>query len=303
MSKFEAEFFPTSEAPWSTIPGPVEGLSERILTRDPQTGIASRMLRFAPGTDTSPDGVLTHEFWEEVYILEGSIHDLRLKKTFSAGMYACRPPGMPHGPWVSPEGCITFEVRYSAIGEGTPLPPPDVVPAQSMQDTTRPQSDPRLMRRTMTGFATGIAIITTAVDGKRYGMTVNSLTFLSMNPPLLLVCLTNGARTTEAVKRRGAFSISMFNERQEALANRFAQPGEDHFASLPQDFSASGLPVLPRGVGRLECQVETTYPGGDHTIVIGRVIHCEPHEGNPLIVYRRRYHRLHGEGHEIPWFW
>ena len=112
MSKSEAEFFPTTEVPWTPVPGPVEGLSERILARDPQTGIASRMLRFAPGTDTSPSGVLTHDFWEEVYILEGSIHDLRLNKIFSAGMYACRPPGMPHGPWVSPEGCITFEVRY-----------------------------------------------------------------------------------------------------------------------------------------------------------------------------------------------
>jgi len=119
VSKFETEFFPISEVPWTPVPGPVEGLSERILARDPQTGIASRMLRFAPGTDTSPNGVLTHEFWEEVYILEGAIHDLRLKQTFSAGMYACRPPGMPHGPWVSPEGCITFEVRYPAIDERT----------------------------------------------------------------------------------------------------------------------------------------------------------------------------------------
>jgi hypothetical protein len=114
MSKAEAEFFPVTNVQWTRVPGPVEGLTERILANDAEHGVASRMLRFAPGTDTSPNGVQKHEFWEEVYILEGSIHDLTLDQTFSAGMYACRPPGMPHGPWKTEEGCTTFEVRYTA---------------------------------------------------------------------------------------------------------------------------------------------------------------------------------------------
>ena len=79
---------------------------------DMAAGVATRVLRFAPGTDTSRNGVQRHDFWEEVYILEGSITDLRLGETFTAGMYASRPPGMEHGPWVSAEGCVTFEVRY-----------------------------------------------------------------------------------------------------------------------------------------------------------------------------------------------
>jgi hypothetical protein len=57
-------------------------------------------------------GVQQHDFWEEVWILEGSIHDLTLDRMFVAGMYACRPPGMPHGPWRSPDGCRTLEIRY-----------------------------------------------------------------------------------------------------------------------------------------------------------------------------------------------
>jgi ChrR Cupin-like domain len=89
-------------------------LTERILSADPATGVASRILRFAPGTDTTPNGVQIHDFWEEVYILEGSLTDLELGETFTAGMYACRPPGMKHGPWTSDNGCLTFEVRYSA---------------------------------------------------------------------------------------------------------------------------------------------------------------------------------------------
>jgi len=112
MPKPEYEFFDVTDVDWTPVPGGVEGLTERILARDDRGGVASRILRFGPGTDTSPMGVLTHPFWEEVYILEGALHDLTLDRTFSAGQFACRPPGMPHGPWRAPEGCLTLEVRY-----------------------------------------------------------------------------------------------------------------------------------------------------------------------------------------------
>lgn len=112
MSKPEFEFFPASTVNWTPVPGGVPGLTERILAYDPAAGIATRMLRMDPGTDTSPNGTLTHEFWEEVYILQGSMYDIVLEKNFTAGMYACRPPGMKHGPWRTKEGCMTFEVRY-----------------------------------------------------------------------------------------------------------------------------------------------------------------------------------------------
>lgn len=112
-SKPEIEFQPAERVGWTPIGGPAEGLSERILaSADLEAGVVTRMLRFEPGTNTTPNGTLTHDFWEEVYILEGDLTDLRLNETFTAGMYACRPPGMEHGPWVSREGCLTFEVRY-----------------------------------------------------------------------------------------------------------------------------------------------------------------------------------------------
>jgi hypothetical protein len=94
--------------------GTVPGLWERILSTDPANGVATRILRFDRGTNTSAAGVQIHDFWEEVYILEGSLHDLTLGETFPKGTYACRPPGMRHGPWVAPEGCVTFEVRYAS---------------------------------------------------------------------------------------------------------------------------------------------------------------------------------------------
>jgi quercetin dioxygenase-like cupin family protein len=112
MSKPEFEFYPTTTVEFTPCAGVVPELTERILAADGDSGVATRMLHFEPGTDTTPNGVQVHDFWEEVYILEGSFTDTRLGKTFSAGDYACRPPGMEHGPWTSAEGCLTFEVRY-----------------------------------------------------------------------------------------------------------------------------------------------------------------------------------------------
>lgn len=114
--KMEHEFFDPREvgAVWRHPEGDVTGqLEELVLARDDETGDFTRLLRFAPRADTSPNGSLTHNVWEEVWILEGELEDLRLGKKFGAGCYACRPPGMVHGPWRSSSGATTFEIRYS----------------------------------------------------------------------------------------------------------------------------------------------------------------------------------------------
>jgi hypothetical protein len=114
MAKPEREFFPVEDVEWTpALGGTVPGLFERILATDTASGVATRMLRFDPGTNTSAAGPQIHDFWEEVYIVQGSLHDLTLQQTFGQGTYACRPPGMPHGPWVAADGCVTFEVRYT----------------------------------------------------------------------------------------------------------------------------------------------------------------------------------------------
>lgn len=114
MSKPEREFFPVDTVELTQCAGNIPTLRERILATDDERGVATRILAFEPGTDTTPNGVQEHDFWEEVYIISGSFTDLTLGQTFTAGMFACRPPGMPHGPWRSDEGCTTFEVRYAA---------------------------------------------------------------------------------------------------------------------------------------------------------------------------------------------
>lgn len=110
--KPEFEFFPVSDVPFTVCAGGNPLITERVLSSDPESRVATRILRYAPGADSTDFGVQKHDFWEEVYIIEGSFEDLTLGRTFSAGEYACRPPGMPHGPWRSDEGVLTFEVRY-----------------------------------------------------------------------------------------------------------------------------------------------------------------------------------------------
>jgi hypothetical protein len=116
FAKTEYEFFAPDGAPgfpWTPLHGDKTGqLNEIILSGSHESGWVSRLLKFDKGADTTPNGVLTHDVWEEVFIIEGEIHDLRLGQTFTKGMYACRPPGMEHGPWTSGPGAITFETRF-----------------------------------------------------------------------------------------------------------------------------------------------------------------------------------------------
>ena len=86
------------------------GVEQKILALDRDTGDVTRLLRFAAGVETRE--TITHDFWEEVWILAGELMDLGKGQTFTAGMYACRPPGMVHGPYRVPRGCTTLELRY-----------------------------------------------------------------------------------------------------------------------------------------------------------------------------------------------
>ena len=112
LSKPELEFQPPLND-WRPAASQAAGVWERILSLDPVTGDCSRLVRWERGVDTSGDGALTHDFWEEVYIVSGDLTDLRLNQRFTAGMYACRPPGMVHGPWKSDQGALMVEFRYA----------------------------------------------------------------------------------------------------------------------------------------------------------------------------------------------
>jgi 3-hydroxy-9,10-secoandrosta-1,3,5(10)-triene-9,17-dione monooxygenase reductase component len=162
-----------------------------------------------------------------------------------------------------------------------------------------------LFRRVMGRFATGVAVIATRDRRGLAGMTVNSLTSVSLSPALLLVCLARDTRTAEAVRARGAFTVNLLSASQGALSDRFARPGEDPFRDLPVELSDDGLPVLEGGVGHLACSTEAIHPGGDHLVVVGRVTGGEPREGSPLVFFNGQYDTLTGRGSDaaIDWYW
>jgi hypothetical protein len=114
MPKPELEFFNTDQISWKAVEGGSgatgAGIWEKILSQDEKSGDYTRVLRFDSGVETYD--VIQHDFWEEVIILDGSLIDKTLDKEFTKGMYACRPPRMKHGPYRTPNGCMTFELRY-----------------------------------------------------------------------------------------------------------------------------------------------------------------------------------------------
>ncbi|MEW2409242.1 cupin domain-containing protein [Streptomyces griseoviridis] len=114
MTKPELEFH-LPDGPW-TATGP--GVEEQVLAEDADAGSRTALIRWAPGTDSSPQGVARHPFWEEVYLVAGAMHDLTLDTAFTAGMYACRPPGMPHGPWRTERGVTMLVFTYGGTNDG-----------------------------------------------------------------------------------------------------------------------------------------------------------------------------------------
>jgi len=116
MPKPELEFFSPDRLPWEPVAGSATGgvggpgVQQKLLSRDPVRGDVTRLLKFDAGVETTE--TIAHDFWEEVWILEGELHDLGKGQIFTTGMYACRPPGMLHGPYRVPRGCMTLEIRY-----------------------------------------------------------------------------------------------------------------------------------------------------------------------------------------------
>ena len=108
--KQECEFFDTDRVSWTPAEA-AAGVSEKVLSRGPGV-LLTRLARWDQGLDTSASGIIQHDYVEEVFLLQGDLTDLTLGQTFRAGHYACRPPGMPHGPYRTRHGCTMLEIRY-----------------------------------------------------------------------------------------------------------------------------------------------------------------------------------------------
>jgi flavin reductase (DIM6/NTAB) family NADH-FMN oxidoreductase RutF len=156
-------------------------------------------------------------------------------------------------------------------------------------------SDARTLRDAMGCFATGVTIVTArSEDGTPIGLTANSFTSVSLDPPLLLVCIANKAGSAPVLRDAGHFAVNVLQIGQQPTSNRFAGKGEDRFAATPWEEGESGLPVLTGSLGIFECRQHAVHEAGDHFILIGHVLRArfEPRR-DPLLYFRGKYRRLH----------
>jgi len=126
-----------------------------------------------------------------------------------------------------------------------------------------------------------------------FGMTVNSLAFVSAEPPLVSVSIDRNARSLEQIRRNRHFAVNLLRDVQAPLATLFATPGADRFKGLHWHAGEGGAPILEGTAGVLVCQMRSEFEAGDHQIVIGeahRLLLCG---GEPLVYWRRAFHRLH----------
>lgn len=152
----------------------------------------------------------------------------------------------------------------------------------------------RSLRDVMGRFATGVTVIaaTDPLSGARKGLTANAVCSVSLDPPLILVCVSKHGRTHDVITRAGHFSVNVLAEGQLNACEAFASAGSaDKFESVPHHVGCTGAPLISGSLASLECELWTEYPGGDHTIFVGRVLSAVGNEdcGRPLVFYRGKY--------------
>ena len=156
------------------------------------------------------------------------------------------------------------------------------------------QDDTRALRNTLGRFATGVTIVTAIdPDGQPVGLTVNSFSAVSLNPPLVLWCLDNGSHNLEAFLHARHHAINVLAAGQVDLSNRFATWPIDRFAGLHWHAGAGGAPLLAGCCASFEVINESCQPGGDHSIFVGRVVNFrETPELAPLLFHAGQYRLL-----------
>ena len=147
-------------------------------------------------------------------------------------------------------------------------------------------------KRAAGSFTTGVTVVTTRdPDGELRGFTANSFTSVSLDPPLVLVCLHRRAPSLGAFQPGCGFAVNVLADDQEWMSQRFGRRSDNKFEGVPHQMGAAGAPVINGCIAHIECTLETSYDGGDHVILLGRVRNVATNDGSPLIFHRSRYLR------------
>ena len=161
---------------------------------------------------------------------------------------------------------------------------------------------PAEFRTALGRFASGITIMSTLQGGVAHAMTASAFTSVSLDPPLVLVCVDKGVRMHDAVLECGYWAVSVLADSHRELAERFAKSGRDLYSQFDGVATAAGpktgCPLIEGALSWLECRTWATYDGGDHTIVVGEVLSLgagEPADPAALIYYAGQYRELRGK--------
>jgi 3-hydroxy-9,10-secoandrosta-1,3,5(10)-triene-9,17-dione monooxygenase reductase component len=168
--------------------------------------------------------------------------------------------------------------------------------AMATSETTATGFDPRVapspdaMREHLGTFATGVTVITAEDADGPVGFACQSFGSLSLDPPLVLFCVGDHSRSWPRIEAVGSFCVNVLGEDQQELCRRFGSREGEKFDGLLWDRSDHGAPALRDVLLRVHAEVVTVHPGGDHHIVVGRVVDLErPRDGRPLVFYRGRF--------------
>lgn len=141
-------------------------------------------------------------------------------------------------------------------------------------------------------FASGVTVITTVTRGVDHGTTASAVSSLSIEPPMLLICLNKTSDTQAAIMQSGVFGVNILAEHQGEVAYQFAKKGQDKFDGVAVQRGGTGVPLVRDALAHLECEVEETVTGGTHTVFLARVREAAGSEGAPLTYFRGRFGRL-----------
>ena len=148
-------------------------------------------------------------------------------------------------------------------------------------------------RRVLGHFAAGVTVITTVGDdGKPYGLTATAFTSVSLEPPLVRVCVDKRAESHPHFQASRIFAVNFLRADQQEVSRGFAVSGGDKFSGVEMRQGVTGAPVLAGVLGHLECRTTDVCEGGDHTIFIGQVESADATEGEPLLYFKGAYGKI-----------
>ena len=142
-------------------------------------------------------------------------------------------------------------------------------------------------------FATGVTVVTAMHGGTPAGLSVNSFTSVSLDPPLVAFCVARTSATRPRIREAGWFCVNILAEHQEGVSRVFATRGADKFRGIGWHPSVSGAPILAGVLAWIDCTIDVEHDAGDHVLVVGRVRELDvAAEGRPLVFYRGGYGRF-----------